>query len=183
MRFFNGKWLEKYDPTIEDTYRRQVEVYPPPNETNQNPKPVSILLEIFDTAGQEEYQTLRDHHIQQGQGFIVVYSIIDPESYFVAGELIEKIKQLPSEKALPIVLVANKIDLKNSEEGEKLTREQGTLLAEKYGIPFFETSALENTNVKEAFSRSAQDIYLQNLPPPSLEEPKKKKKKGGCNIL
>lgn len=51
VRFFNGKWLEKYDPTIEDTYRKQVTVFPPQDPEKKKVQPVSILLEIFDTAG------------------------------------------------------------------------------------------------------------------------------------
>ena len=44
VRFIQGNFVEKYDPTIEDSYRKQVAV-----------DGVACLLDIMDTAGQEDY--------------------------------------------------------------------------------------------------------------------------------
>jgi len=49
IRYVQNKFIEEYDPTIEDSYRKQVTV-------DNNP----YLLEILDTAGQEEYAVMRD---------------------------------------------------------------------------------------------------------------------------
>merc|ERR1711924_105017 len=60
VRFIQGNFVEKYDPTIEDSYRKQVAV-----------DGVAVLLDIMDTAGQEEYSALRDQYMKTGQGFIL----------------------------------------------------------------------------------------------------------------
>jgi GTPase SAR1 family protein len=35
------------------------------------------LLDILDTAGQEEYSAMREQYMRTGEGFLLVYSIID----------------------------------------------------------------------------------------------------------
>jgi len=57
-------FIETYDPTIDDSYRKQFVI-----------DEEACILEIFDTAGQEEYDTLRDHGIRDAEGFLLVYSI------------------------------------------------------------------------------------------------------------
>lgn len=55
---------QTYDPTIEDSYRKQTVIDDQP-----------CMLEVLDTAGQEEYTALRDQWIREGEGFLLVYSI------------------------------------------------------------------------------------------------------------
>jgi Ras-related protein Rap-1A/Ras-related protein Rap-1B len=58
-------FVDRYDPTIEDSYRKQVEV-----DGQQ------CMLEILDTAGTEQFTAMRDLYMKNGQGFILVFSII-----------------------------------------------------------------------------------------------------------
>ena len=41
----------------------------------------SCMLEVLDTAGQEEYTALRDQWIRDGEGFVLVYSITSRSSF------------------------------------------------------------------------------------------------------
>jgi hypothetical protein len=63
-------FVETYDPTIEDSYRKQVQI-----------DGQSCMLEVLDTAGQEEYIALRDQWIRDGEGFVLVYSISSRSSF------------------------------------------------------------------------------------------------------
>jgi small GTP-binding protein len=101
VRFIQGNFVEKYDPTIEDSYRKQVEV-----------DGSACMLDIMDTAGQEEYSALRDQYMKTGQGFILVYSITSTTSFEAASKLRTQILRIKEDNQdVPIMLVANKTDL------------------------------------------------------------------------
>lgn len=70
MQFVSGTFMEKYDPTIEDFYRKEIEVDSAP-----------CVLEILDTAGTEQFASMRDLYIKNGQGFVVVYSITSHQTF------------------------------------------------------------------------------------------------------
>ena len=72
--------MDRYDPTIEDSYRKQVEV-----DGQQ------CMLEILDTAGTEQFTAMRDLYMKNGQGFILVFSIIAAQTF---DELLELHKQI-----------------------------------------------------------------------------------------
>merc|ERR1711991_711156 len=59
IQFVQNHFIEEYDPTIEDSYRKQVTI---DHET--------CLLDILDTAGQEEYSAMRDQYMRTGEGFL-----------------------------------------------------------------------------------------------------------------
>jgi len=56
VRFIQGNFVERYDPTIEDSYRKLIEI-----------DSVACVLDIMDTAGQEEYSALRDQYMKTGE--------------------------------------------------------------------------------------------------------------------
>uniref|UniRef100_A0A8B9GSV5 RAP2A, member of RAS oncogene family n=1 Tax=Amazona collaria TaxID=241587 RepID=A0A8B9GSV5_9PSIT len=70
VQFVTGTFIEKYDPTIEDFYRKEIEVDASPS-----------VLEILDTAGTEQFASMRDLYIKNGQGFILVYSLVNQQSF------------------------------------------------------------------------------------------------------
>jgi Ras-related protein Rap-1A/Ras-related protein Rap-1B len=73
-------FVEKYDPTIEDSYRKQVEV-----------DGYQCMLEILDTAGTEQFTAMRDLYMKNGQGFLLVYSITSNVTFNDLLELREQI--------------------------------------------------------------------------------------------
>ncbi len=62
---------------------------------------------------------------------------------------------------LPIVLVGNKSDLTDQ---RRVSREQATALAERFNLSYMETSALNATNVEEAFVLLVTSIYKKKMP-------------------
>merc|ERR1712167_295680 len=114
LQFCAGKCPKRYDPTIEDSYRKTCEV---------DGKPCT--LDILDTAGQEEYAQLRSEYMAEGKGFVLVYSITDEKSFAemqTFKDQLEKYKR-PGEK-VPIALIGNKVDLQervvSTADGEAL---------------------------------------------------------------
>jgi len=171
VRFIQGNFVEKYDPTIEDSYRKLVEV-----------DGVASMLDIMDTAGQEEYSALRDQYMKTGQGFILVYSITTTTSFEAATKLRTQILRIKEEQQdIPIILVGNKLDLV---EERLVSTEQGKALALKFGTGFVEASAKTNTNVTEIFFELVRMINKwREDNPEKAPTSGKKKPRGQCTAL
>uniref|UniRef100_A0A2H6N306 Small monomeric GTPase n=1 Tax=Micrurus carvalhoi TaxID=3147026 RepID=A0A2H6N306_9SAUR len=70
IQLIQNHFVDEYDPTIEDSYRKQVVI---DGET--------CLLDILDTAGQEEYSAMRDQYMRTGEGFLCVFAINNTKSF------------------------------------------------------------------------------------------------------
>ena len=70
IRLVTDNFLDEYDPTIEDSYRKQVTI-----------DGEGAILDILDTAGQEEYSSMQDQWMREGKGFLLVYSVSDRASF------------------------------------------------------------------------------------------------------
>ena len=106
------------------------------------------MLEIVDTAGQEEYKTLRDIYFKESDGFVLVYSITSPQSFQHAQKLKDRLTQMHG-PGRPIILAGNKLDL---EADRQVQEEEAYQYAVSQQIGFFECSAKEMVNVAELFS-------------------------------
>ncbi|KAG7174058.1 Ras-related protein Rap-1-like 1 [Homarus americanus] len=98
VQFVSGCFMEKYDPTIEDFYRKEIEVDTSP-----------CVLEILDTAGTEQFASMRDLYIRNGQGFVVVYSMTNHQTFQDIKGMRDQITRVKNTDRVPILLVANKI--------------------------------------------------------------------------
>ncbi|KAI8999196.1 Ras- protein Rap-1A [Gaertneriomyces sp. JEL0708] len=165
VQFVQSIFVEKYDPTIEDSYRKQVEV-----DGQQ------CMLEILDTAGTEQFTAMRDLYMKNGQGFILVYSITSQATFSDLVELREQILRVKDTEKVPMVLVGNKCDL---EDDRVVSKDQGSSLASQWGsATFLETSARKKINVDEVFFDLVRQIN-RSLP----DKDKKSKDKKKCIIL
>nr|XP_033785270.1 ras-related protein Rab-10-like isoform X2 [Geotrypetes seraphini] len=81
-----------------------------------------------------------------------------------------------------IILLGNKCD---KEEARAVSKEKGEKLAWEYGIPFFETSAINNINIDQAFSTLVEAIYSKKaslqLAADTVNLRESKKKDSCCN--
>jgi len=160
VRFIQGNFVERYDPTIEDSYRKQVEIDSLP-----------CMLDILDTAGQEEYSALRDQYMQAGQGFILVYNITSLVSFDAVKDLRDQVLRSKDIEDVPIILVGNKCDL----EGERVvSTDDGKRLAKQFKCEFLEASAKLNRNVSEIFYMLVRQIRKYEEQHPSQKRDKKK---------
>eukprot|EP00761_Pharyngomonas_kirbyi_P012626 gb/GECH01012653.1/.p1 GENE.gb/GECH01012653.1/~~gb/GECH01012653.1/.p1 ORF type:complete len:194 (+),score=32.16 gb/GECH01012653.1/:1-582(+) len=138
VQFTQQVFEDEYNPTIEDTYRKDVMI-----------DDITYTMNILDTAGQEEYAVLRDQYWRTGDGFLLVYDITNPNSFDEIHTFYEQICRAKDVEYYPIVLVANKSDL---EDQRAVSATEGKDLAKKNGWPFFETSAKRRINVEESFN-------------------------------
>jgi GTPase KRas protein len=137
LRYISNTWVDEYDPTLEETYRKKYKVGD--NE---------YFVDIYDTTGQEEMQDIRDQYIKGADGFLVCYDVSSDRSFRFAEDLIGHIKQM-KRGIPPLIVIGNKVDLDPAER--EVTLDQGKALADKLGVSFFEASAKTDSSVKEAF--------------------------------
>ena len=137
IQLVQNHFMDEYDPTIEDSYRKQVVLDGEP-----------CVLDLLDTAGQEEYSAMRDSYMRGGEGFLIVYSITSRASFDEVPAFAEQILRVKDEDSVPMVIVGNKCDL---EADRKVSKEEGQQLAREFNALFLESSAKARVNVEEAF--------------------------------
>ncbi|KAJ6231170.1 ras-like protein rasd [Anaeramoeba flamelloides] len=166
IQLVQSHFVDEYDPTIEDSYRRQVVI---DEET--------CLLDILDTAGQEEYSAMRDSYMRAGEGFLIVYAINSRNSFDEVSSFREQITRVKDSDDVPMIIVGNKNDLENERQ---VSQGEGTDLAKSFNCPFIETSAKTRTNVEEGFFSLVREIRKIKFGLKNENEAKTiKKKKGG----
>ena len=118
----------------------------------------SINLQIWDTCGQEKYKSLIKNYYQNSSLAIIVYSVIDQNSFEDVNEWYKQIK-LNTSQDCKIFLIANKVDLPD----RKITTEQGNKYKNEFKFDLFmETSAKSGFNSKELFFNAASVLYKEH---------------------
>lgn len=151
VQMVSGHFLSSYDPTIEDSYRTTI------NINNQD-----IILNILDTAGQEEFYALRDQYMRSGDGYIIVFSITSITSFLEVNAIKEQLNivlDADNNTLIPIILVGNKCDL---EEYRQVQSSDAQRLAEEWKVKYFETSAKNKTNINRIFEELVYLIEANN---------------------
>ncbi|XP_067948033.1 ras-related protein Rap-2b-like [Watersipora subatra] len=148
VQFVAGRFVQNYNPTVEDVYRKDIEV-------NKEP----CVIEVLDTAGTEQFASMRDLYIRNGEGFIIVYGINNYQSFKDVMLMQSAIRRIKRKKEVPIILVGNKCDLQFERE---VTAAEGQQLADIWDVPFIETSAKKRHNINELFMEIVQQINKKN---------------------
>ena len=136
-----------------------------------------IKIYIFDTAGQERFRTIAKNQYKKADAIIIIYDVTDRKSFESVNDWIVSIKS-DVDPVTERLLIGNKIDLVNE---RTVAQEEGVKIAEKYGMPFIETSAKESLNVKEAFLKVINTLYYKEVGNNKGKENKRgQNKSGGC---
>jgi len=144
IQFILQHFILEYDPTIEDSYRKQVQI-----------DGDICVIDVLDTAGQEEYSAMRDQYLRNGQGFLIVYDMTSRTSFEEASLFRDQIVRAKDNDNIPLVLIANKSDLAPA---RVVTQAEGQDLAALFACTYIETSAKTRTNVDEAFYQLVREI-------------------------
>ena len=112
-------------------------------------------FKIYDTAGQERYRSISKSTIKITDGFLLVFSVANRQSFTLIDYWFNSIKEEIDVKKKVIFLVGNKIDLENRE----VSNEEAVNYAKMKDILYFETSARTGFGIKEVFQQLYQDIY------------------------
>jgi small GTP-binding protein len=137
-RYVRDRFTEDYEPTIEGVSETVMKLG----------SGKELPVKLTDTAGQEDFSSVRDLAMSQGDAFIVVFSLIEFKSLKMAEDLLEGIRTNRANKGLPFnfVLAGNKCDMASQRTVAKADAEA---VASKYKGNYFETSAKTGEGVKE----------------------------------
>ncbi|XP_021725439.1 ras-related protein Rab11D-like [Chenopodium quinoa] len=115
----------------------------------------SVKAQIWDTAGQERYRAVTSAYYRGAVGALLVYDITKRQTFEHIPRWLEELRG-HADKNIVIMLVGNKIDL---EDQRAVATEDAKEFAEKEGLFFLETSALDSTNVETAFNTVLNEIF------------------------
>ena len=144
MKFAHNKFTDEYQATIGVEFGAK-------NITFNNQ---IYRIQIWDTAGQENFRSITRAYYKNSVCAMVVYDITNRDSFEHILNWIQDIKD-QSPKTVLIVLVGNKIDL---EENRVVSYDEGSEFAVKNGLIFEETSAKTGQGIEEIFLKSAKEI-------------------------
>ena len=143
-RFVENKFSENYKATINLDFSYK----------NMKINDKIFRIQLWDTAGQEEFQSISRGYYKSGACALVVYDITDRETFNNVSSWVEECKN-NGPSTITLVLVGNKIDL---EDKRQVTYEEGEDFANRNNMQFFETSALNGTNIDKLFNDTVESI-------------------------
>ncbi|CAE7231418.1 unnamed protein product [Rhizoctonia solani] len=148
LRLVEGAFFDGYDPTIEDVYTKP------------------LKLQITDTAGAEQFTAVNEYYLKSARGFILVFSLTQAASVREVENLRTQIYRVKGHSAshIPMVLVGTKADLASDRE---VSRETMQTLADKWNIPYYETSAKRNWGVSSVFEDIVRQMKAKGMDTPS----------------
>ncbi|GBG82785.1 hypothetical protein CBR_g36316 [Chara braunii] len=115
----------------------------------------TIKAQIWDTAGQERYRAITSAYYRGALGALLVYDITKHVTYENVERWLKELRD-HADSNIVIMLVGNKSDLRHL---RGVSTDDAQAFAEKEGLSFIETSALESTNVETAFQKILTEIY------------------------
>lgn len=115
----------------------------------------TVKAQIWDTAGQERYRAITSAYYRGALGAILVYDVTKTKSFENTSRWLKELRD-HADSNIVIMLIGNKTDLKHL---RSVATEDAQSFAEKEGLSFLETSALEAINVEKAFLVVLSEIY------------------------
>jgi Ras-related protein Rab-2A len=113
-----------------------------------------IKLQIWDTAGQENFRSITRSYYRSAIGALLVYDITRRESFIHVKSWLEEVKA-NGNPHMQILLVGNKNDL----EGERVVSlEEGEKMAKENGLNFIEINSKNYQKVEMAFKTVTESI-------------------------
>uniref|UniRef100_A0A672PQH7 small monomeric GTPase n=2 Tax=Sinocyclocheilus grahami TaxID=75366 RepID=A0A672PQH7_SINGR len=167
LQFMYDEFVEDYEPTKADSYRKKVVL-----------DGEEVQIDILDTAGQEDYAAIRDNYFRSGEGFLLVFSITEPESFSATSDFREQILRVKAEDdKIPLLLVGNKSDL---EDRRQVSADEARTKADEWSVQYVETSAKTRANVDKVFFDLMREVRTKKMSENKEKNGKKSGKKKKC---
>jgi len=148
IMFTHSHFVEDYNPTIEDSFQKLIVV-----------DEEACLVDILDTAGQDEYTAMRDQYIRCDSSacFIIVFDVTKRSTFEDVETFAQLIFRVKEATFVPMIIVGNKCDL---EDERQVTSKEARDLAAVLNASYIETSAKKCVGIQEVFVESVHKIRI-----------------------
>jgi len=120
---------------------------------------IKIKLQVWDSAGQERFRTITRSYFRGSHGVLLTYDVTNRSSFLSIDHWLKEINSNADDN-INKMIVGNKID---NVENRVVSYDEGLELANKYSLPFIETSAKDNINVEDCFMSITSSIKTRLL--------------------
>jgi len=160
MRFVHNTYSELYKPTL--GFQISVKLF---NYLGPDNKERSVILSIWDIAGQGQFQSVRRGYYQGADGVLLLFDITRRETFENAKRWAEEIRTVAP--AAPIVLVGNKTDLLK----QAVLPPELTYVSHQYKFASYViSSAATGRGIEEMF-RCVSDAIIEAISRPAGTTP------------
>jgi small GTP-binding protein len=112
-----------------------------------------VKLQIWDTAGQEQFRTITKAYYRGAHGIMLVFDVTKRETFEQTRQWMASIRENVTDEVATI-LIGNKSDMPD----RIISREEGEGMAKEFGVEYFETSAKSGEGVESTFIHLATGI-------------------------
>lgn len=148
VRLLNQSSSNIYEPTIGATNYPYTKVI----------DGTSYTIQIWDTAGQEQYKALGPIYYRNASAGIFVFDVTDEDSYEAVPNWLQEFEDAVGRSKYLKILVGNKVDL---EDDVSVDITNVSSFAKENGFIFFQTSAKTGYNVEMMFQKIMEELIKQ----------------------
>ncbi|XP_058493073.1 ras-related protein Rab-27B-like [Solea solea] len=158
-RYTDNKYNRKFASTVGIDFREKRVVYTGTGADGMTERNFRVHLQLWDTAGQERFRSLTTAFFRDAMGFLLMFDLTNQQSFLNVRNWMSQLQANAYCDNPDIVLVGTKADLRNMRD---VYARQARDLADRYGIPYFETSAVTGANVDEAVA-TLLDLVMKRM--------------------
>mmetsp|Transcript_35274 Transcript_35274/g.94471 ORF Transcript_35274/g.94471 Transcript_35274/m.94471 type:complete len:179 (-) Transcript_35274:110-646(-) len=144
LQFIDKRFQPVHDLTIGIEY----------GQRNVTVKGRSVNLQIYDTAGQENFRSIIRAYYRGAAGGLLVFDITKRKSFNQIEDWLAEVKRSANPNIV-LILVGNKADIASQ---RTVSEEEARSVAKRHGLVYIEASAKTGLNVDAAFERVAEGI-------------------------
>lgn len=148
LQLTEERFVPDYYPTVDQTHYKSMKL-----------RGEEYLLDILDTAGQDDTSLFQPRYTIATDGYVIVYAVDDQYSFDIAKILYERIHEYVVNGV--VVLCGNKMDL----DSRQVPYTTGQALAEEWKCPFLECSAKKKENIQKVFTTMLEEILKREDAP------------------
>lgn len=144
LRYVQNVFSDSQEQTLQAAFLKKV----------LNIQDDKIVLNIWDTAGQEKFHALSPIYYRDANAAVLVYDITDAQSFERVRHWVKELRQIVGRDII-IIIAGNKSDL---ERGRQVSAEEAEAYAASVGAPHFLVSAKLNKNIPQMFLHLAKEL-------------------------